>query len=212
MNKHKKGGWSQARFARLRKGAIDRFMKEVAEDVEAQFTKDHVQKVVIAGPGNAKTQFQDYLSQQVREKIVDLIEMEFDEPEGTLISRATEIVIQDEKDKDEEHVTEWREEILKNGLAVYGEKETKVAVLNGQVELLLVNKTHKKAGWKCEHCQFTDLGSRDECPYCGGVANDVDFIEEIVESAIQQDTKIDFIDDNPTLNELGGVGGLLRYK
>jgi len=212
MNKHKKGGWSQQRFARLRKGAIDKFMKEVAEDIEKIFAQDHVVKVVIAGPGNAKVQFQEYLSKQLREKIVDTLEVEFDEAEGTLVSKASEIVIADEMEEDIENVRRWRAEILKEGLAVYGERETKVAVQNGQVELLLVSKDHKKVGWKCEHCQFMDVGTREECPYCGGEANEVDLIEEIVEEAILQDTAIDFIESHPELDELGGVGGLLRYK
>jgi len=34
MNKHKKGGWSQARFNRLRRGAIHAFLKEVEEVLE----------------------------------------------------------------------------------------------------------------------------------------------------------------------------------
>ena len=212
MNKHKKGGWSQQRFARLRKGAIDKFMKEVAADIEKIFLQDHVAKVVIAGPGSAKNQFQEYLSQQLREKIVDTLEVDFDEAEGTLVSKASERVIQDEKDEDVENVNKWRGEILKEGMAVYGERETKIAVQNGQVELLLVSKDHKTLGWKCEHCQFMDKGTADECPYCGGEANEVDLIEEIIEEAILQDTDIDFIESHPELDELGGVGGLLRYK
>lgn len=212
MNKHKKGGWSQARFARLRQGAIDKFMKEVAEDVEELFSKDHVAKIVIGGPGNAKIQFKDYLSQQIREKIVDLVEADFDMAEGIIVSRAAERVIQDEKDKDAEHVAEWREEILRNGLAVYGLKDTKEAVQNGQVELLLVSKDHKAVGWKCEPCQVVESGVKPKCPYCGGEANEVDVIEEIVEYAVRHDTDIDFVESNPTLDELGGIGGLLRYK
>jgi peptide chain release factor subunit 1 len=174
MNKHKKGGWSQARFQRLRQGAIDHFMKEVAEDVDAVFSKEHIVKVVIAGPGSTKVQFQEYLAQHILEKLVDTIEIDFDEAEHMVVSRAKELVIQDERDKDDELVARWREEILKSGLAVYGLKETKVAVMNGQVEVLLVSKNHKEVGWICEHCQFVAAGSRKECPYCGGEVSEVD--------------------------------------
>jgi peptide subunit release factor 1 (eRF1) len=129
-----------------------------------------------------------------------------------VVSRAKELVIQDEKDKDDELVARWREEILKSGLAVYGLKETKIAVMNGQVEVLLVSKNHKEVGWICEHCQFVAAGSRKECPYCGGEVSEVDVIEEIVEFAVRSDTQIDFVESNPALVELGGIGGLLRYR
>ena len=42
--------------------------------------------------------------------------------------------------------------------------------------------------------------------------SEVDVIEEIIEFAERTDTKIEFVDDNPILQELGGVGGLLRFK
>jgi len=34
MGKHKKGGWSQARFQRIRKGAISQFISGAVEDAE----------------------------------------------------------------------------------------------------------------------------------------------------------------------------------
>lgn len=54
MKMHKKGGMSQARFQRLRVGAIEHFLKEVSEEMVKLFLKDNVVKIVIAGPGNAK--------------------------------------------------------------------------------------------------------------------------------------------------------------
>mgnify|MGYP000114830408 CR=1 FL=1 len=50
MNKHKKGGWSQARFNRLRKGAIHTFFSEVVEELEKRSDK----QIIIAGPGTSK--------------------------------------------------------------------------------------------------------------------------------------------------------------
>ncbi len=105
-----------------------------------------------------------------------------------------------------------RAEILRNDLAVYGLKETSEAVINGQIELLLASKGYKIKGWICEKCQVVDSGVKDRCPYCGNKTSEVDVIEEIIEFARRRDTKIEFVEDNPILDELGGVGGLLRYK
>ena len=63
--------------------------------------------------------------------------MDFDEAEGGLVSKAEEIVLEDEKETSERNVSRLRDEILRNGLAVYGLKETGKAVMNGQMELLL---------------------------------------------------------------------------
>ncbi len=212
INKHKIGGMSQARFQRLRKGAIDHFLKDVADDVEKLFLQDEVVKIIIAGSGNAKLSFKNILPPHIKSKIVDVIDMDFDEAEGRLISKAEEIVLEDEKETSEQNVSRLRDEILRNGLAVQGLKETGEAVIKGQIELLLVSKGYKVRGWICEKCQTVDSGLKDKCPYCGSRTSEVDVIEELIEFAERTDTKIEFVEDNPILAELGGVGGLLRFK
>lgn len=97
-------------------------------------------------------------------------------------------------------------------LAFYGLKDTIDAVKNGYLELLLVSKGHKQRGWICEKCQLVDSDIKDKCPNCGGKVSEVDVIEEIIEFAERTDTKIEFVDDNRILQELGSVGGLLRFK
>ena len=37
-------------------------------------------------------------------------------------------------------------------------------------------------------------------------------IEEIIDFAKRTGAKIEFVDDNPILQDLGGVGGLLRFN
>lgn len=212
INKHKKGGMSQARFQRLRKGAINHFLKDVSEDVKKLFSEDDIVKIVVAGPGSAKIMFKNFLPANIKSKIVDIINVDFDESEGGLVSKAVKIVLKDEKEASEKNVSRLRDEILRNGLAVYGLKETTDAVRNGQMELLLVSKGYKIRGWVCEKCQAVDSGLRNECPYCGSKISGVDVVEEIIEFAERTDTKIEFVEDNPMLDELGGVGGLLRFK
>ena len=55
------------------------------------------------------------------------------------------------------------------------------------------------------------LGMRKKCPYCNNKTSEVDVLEEILEFAERSGTNIEFVDQNPLLEELGGVGALLRY-
>jgi peptide chain release factor subunit 1 len=135
--------------------------------MEKLFSKDEVVKIIIAGSGNAKIMFKNILPPHIKSKIVDVIDMDFDEAEDRLVSKAEEIVLEDEKATSERNVSRLREEILRNGLAVHGLKETGEAVIKGQIELLLVSKGYKIRGWICEKCQAVDSGVKDKCPYCG---------------------------------------------
>jgi len=212
INKHKKGGMSQARFQRLRKGAIDHFLKDILEDVEKLFLKEEVVRIIIAGSGNAKTMFNNILPPHIKSKVIDIIDMDFDEAEGRLISKAKEIALEDEKETSEKNMSRLMGEILKNGLAVHGLRETMDAVINGQVELLFVNKGYQIRGWICEKCQIVDSGVKDKCPYCGSRTSEIDVIEEIIEFAQRTGTTIEFVEDDLRLAKLDGVGGLLRFK
>ena len=212
INKHKKGGMSQARFQRLRKGAINHFLKDISEDVEKLFLKEEVVKIIIAGPGNAKIRLNDILPPHIKSKVIDIIDMDFDEAEGKLISKAKEIALEDEKETSKKNLGRLMDEILKNGLAVHGLKETMDAVINGQVELLFISKGYQVKGWICEKCQIVDSGVKDKCPYCGSRTSEVDVIEEIIEFAERTDTTIEFVEDDLRLAKLDGVGGLLRFK
>ncbi|HEC82049.1 MAG TPA: hypothetical protein ENI42_06460, partial [Thermoplasmatales archaeon] len=103
-------------------------------------------------------------------------------------------------------------EVLREGLAVYGVKETVAATRNGQISLLFILKDLRIKGWVCEHCQAVEPGEMKNCPYCGKSTSEVDVVEEIIEFAERTDAEIDFVEDDETLRGLGGVGGLLRFK
>ena len=187
-------------------------MKEVSEEMVRLFSKDNVDKIIIAGPGEAKILLLDFLPNELKGEILDSIDVDFDEADVYLISKAEGAVMKDEKETVSKNVIRLKEEILKHSLAVYCLEDLIEAVKNGHIELLLVSKGYNLRGWICEKCQLLDSGIKDKCPNCGGKVSEVDVIEEIIEFAERTDTKIEFVDDNPILQELGGVGGLLRFR
>ena len=210
LNKHRKGGWSQARFQRIRKGEIKHFLKEVSQYVSKIFSEDNIEKIVVAGPGGAKNWLMDYLPEDTRRKVVDLLDVDFDDVDA--VSDAEGVVAREDEMEKIQEVARLKGEILRGGLAVYGLNDVIDAVRNGKMELLLVNRGLKVKGWICEKCQVIKPGFMVKCPYCGSRTSEVDVVEEIIEFAERTDARVEFLDDNEILKELGGVGGLLRFK
>ena len=206
MNKHKKGGCSQARFNRLRRGAIHSFLKEVVEELEKRSDK----QIIVAGPGTAKNQFIDLLPKALQDKIIDTIDIDIQD-ENKLLKESIHLISEKEKRESSEAVSHLKQEILRDGLAVYGVEETMNAVKNGQVELLIIQKDFKLSGWICEKCQVVGEGAKSTCPYCENNASQVDVLEEILEFAERTDTEIEFTEDEQ-IADLGHIGGILRYK
>ena len=206
MNKHKKGGFSQARFNRLRKGAIHEFLSEVIEALQ----KRADERIIIAGPGQAKLQLKSMLPKNLEDHLVETIDVNIDD-EKELLKESIQLVSEKEKQKSHEAVQHLKQEILKDGLAAYGIEETMDAVKNGQVELLIIEKDCKLPGWICEHCQLVKQGTNETCPYCGKKTSKVDILEEILEFAERTDAEIEFTDDEE-IAKLGHIGAILRFK
>jgi peptide chain release factor subunit 1 len=206
MNKHKKGGMSQARFNRLRRGAIQSFLTEVVEELQ----KRSDERIVIAGPGTAKNQFVELLSKELKDRIVDVLDIDIDD-ENKLMKQSIHLISEREKRQSHEAVQHLKQEILKDGLAVYGIEDTLKAVKNGQVELLIIEKDYKPRGWICENCQMVGEGIQKNCPYCSKETSEVDVLEEILEFAERTDAEIEFT-SNEEIRDLGHIGGILRFK
>jgi peptide chain release factor subunit 1 len=206
INRHKKGGQSQARFQRIRKGAIHKFFMEVAEALSTLADDT----IVLAGPGTAKLQFKEILTKHLQEKIIDIVDISIND-EQSLISESIRLIAEYEQKKSKKAIQQLKQEILKDGLAVYGLNETLKAAQNGQIELLIIEKDYKVKGCLCEHCQILNTGPIKDCPVCGEPTTEADVIEEIIEFAERTDASIEFSDDEE-LSNLGHIGALLRFK
>jgi peptide chain release factor subunit 1 len=206
MNKHKKGGWSQARFQRLRKGAIHTFYAQVREYLE----KRADEQIILAGPGPSKVNFKDMLPPHLQQRVVDIIDVDIDD-EHTLFKESFDRMHEQEESQSHQAVQQLKQEILKDGLAVYGLEDTLQAVKRGQVDILLIEKDYKVKGCLCEHCQILKAGPIKDCPVCGGPVTEADVLEEIIEFAERTDAKLEFTNDEE-LSKLGHIGGILRYK
>jgi peptide chain release factor subunit 1 len=199
------------RFARLRLEAIEQFQKKVIEAFDKFISDEKIIGLVLAGPGEAKLHFKKELPQRLQKMILTELDYPMDLPFEKLIETASEEVAKSERKRSAEAVNKLRNEILKGGPAVYGIKDTVSATRDGKAELLILSKELKPRGWICEHCQVVEVGSKKRCPYCNNKTSEVDVLEEILEFAERSGTHIEFVGDNPTLEELGGVGAILRY-
>ena len=73
--KHRKGGQSSVRFARLREEAVARFLKRIADDMKQIFIEEaqfELKGVIIGGPGQIKDQVVEYFDIRLKDKIVGI--------------------------------------------------------------------------------------------------------------------------------------------
>jgi peptide chain release factor subunit 1 len=213
MNKHKKGGMSQARFNRLRSGAINHFVKEVLEDIQGFGGLKDLRGIVIAGPGETKKLLEKALPKEVRDMVMGTLDIDVDANCSELVTLGNDIASKDEEKRGMDAVEELRAAILRGDPSAYGAGDIINAFGSGRVDRLIVLKTASIPGWICERCQMIESNKEPPalCTKCGGPTSKVNVVEEIVELAERTRSAIEFVHDSAFLGSIGGLGALLRF-
>ncbi len=212
MNKHKKGGWSQMRFSRLRKGAIKSFLAEVVEDLLHLEGLENMRGLVIAGPAEAKIEIMEMLPFQIKEKVLGLLDAPMGTTPADLVEMGDRVALEKERASGRERSAELRSAVLRGQLYASGADPVRDALLQGRVKSLLLLDGFEIPGWICESCQYFQEGSQPEsCPRCNGRTSRVNLLEELYELAQKTGAEVEFVEEDEFLRSLGGVGAILRY-
>lgn len=215
VRKHRNGGMSQLRFQRLHDGYVSHYFKEVVEHLAAEVEKcrciGRLRGIVLAGPKDAKAEFRRYLPAELDKLVIGMLTEPSDVPDGTAVRAAEDIVDSREAGKHRELVAKLHDGILGRGLATYGFEEVRRATLDGRADTLLVQKGLSLKGWRCERDRGFGAGAMALCPVCGSPPLEVDAVEELVELAMDRGTRVEFVEADGGIAQLGGIGALLRY-
>ncbi len=226
------GGWSQARYDRIRAGLLNDFLKEVAEAATQAF-KDNksLLGIIIGGPGPVKDNFHKdgYLHYELQKKVVGVVDISYTNEPGLheLVNRAQKILADASVTKEIDLLKKFFTELQKDsGLAVYGWEKVNAALQSGMLQRVLVSEDFDwvRTKLKCGSCGNTEMrdykpAEKQLCSKCKmemRTENTEDLIDVVVDDAGNFSTEY-FIVSSSTregaqLKELGGVGGILRYK
>ena len=210
MNRHKKGGMSQKRFNRLRRGQIDEFIDQVIEDLDRLQEMKGLRGLVIAGPGEVKTLLVDTLPPRYAKLLLGTVDIDMDVRQTELQAHTEALARADEVSDEQAAVEALRRAIYKDGLAAVGLEETRSALARSRVSVLLLEQGLTLRGWSCETCRaFAD--GPGKCPRCGGKLSESELVNELVEMAELSGADVQHVHDAPFLEEIGGVAAVLRY-
>jgi peptide chain release factor subunit 1 len=209
MNKHKKGGWSQMRFNRLRKGAISSFFSQVADDLAELEDQQQTKGLVVAGPGKAKTQFVELLPLSLKEKLLGSIDASMEIQPSELAKIGDELARNDEQERSRTLAETLKDNILKGQPAAYGPIDVRKALEEGRVNYLLISDGFALPKMICMSCHHEhEKGER--CPTCGGEMAALR-LEEMYDMAERTGAEVVLVEEDEFLQSMGHVGAILRY-
>lgn len=192
--KTKKGGWSQARYARIREGLLNDFLKKVGEAASKEYYRmKNLKGIIIGGPGPIKEEFaeKEFLNYEVKKKVLGVVNTSYTGLPGLqeMVERCEDLIAKATAIKEAKLLEQYFTELATEGLACYGEETVKF-LKAGNLDTLLLSEDFLKE-------KETEA-------------------EELLKLAEQMGTKVEIVSTGSQrgtqLVELGGVGGLLRYK
>ena len=233
--KHRQGGQSSVRFERLRQIAIHEFYKKVGEKASEAFLqyKDELLGILIGGPSPTKEEFYkgEYLHHELQKKVIGLFDVGYTDESGLyeLVEKAEDALQELDLIREKRLMNRFLKEVVKDGLAAYGEEEVRKYLTLGAVDTLLLSEDLRleRVRYRCPSCgKEKEITLRDEakknvvCEDCGVEMEEVerkDVVLELSELAEQSGAKVEILSTESEegamlLNAFGGIAAILRFK
>ena len=237
--KHKKGGQSSARYARLRVEAILRFMKRVADDMKQFFIEDEnvdLKGVIIGGPGQIKDQIVEQFDNRLKLKIIGIKDLGYGGDKSGIneLVENSQDVLEGVVIMEEKKIVKQFLDALMNEKANYGEKAVRENLIMGAVDTLLISKGIDLVRVKiqCQNCDnlrektmkqsevenWWETIKKQQCDQCKLVKWDIkqtDLILDLGELAEKSSTRVEIIsnqtEEGRQIQSFGGICAILRY-
>ena len=212
--KHSKvGGWSQARYQRHEQNYHLHHAKEVVEMLEKIVREEDIEQIVLAGDeATVIPLLREQMPKTIEEKVIDALSLGIDTPQHELLEESLTTFRRHDSLTDMEKVERLLNEYRADDLGVAGVPETLAALSNGQVEEMLIAANPKSIQFDEEEVdKVLKLYKNDEA--LPDPLNQRTVADELVRRAnVLSSAKVTFIEDSTRLEQMGGVGGFLRYR
>jgi peptide subunit release factor 1 (eRF1) len=207
----KRGGFSAKDFQSRKEEETRHFFKEFASEVQDFVRRHQPEDLTILGTTENVKKFREFLPAAIDEMVIHTARIEIDATSAEIREKLAPVFASQLDQEEAQAVDLLRDRVKESHMAVAGLDNTLEQLQEGKLEVLVIGRGLSQRGGRCTKCQFVLARTGGECPYCGGQIEDsLDLGEEIVRIAEDKSVSIDFV-EGTTVEDLGGVGGLLRF-
>ena len=226
--KSSQGGWSQARYQRHITNFHIQHAKEIVEVLERVVQQEGITQIITAGDDVILPLLRDQLPKHLAEKIVDHVSLDARAPAHEVLTATVDAMTRLNERTDREKVDAAVSGFRGGALGVIGPEETLRALMNGQVDELLltasvgglhglIDSPAAREALAVATANDSTLLEPAVAPVAAGEAAGADpgvvrLADELVTRAKQTGARVTFIEDSSLLHDHGGVAALLRFR
>ncbi|HKR12744.1 MAG TPA: Vms1/Ankzf1 family peptidyl-tRNA hydrolase [Pyrinomonadaceae bacterium] len=206
------GGWSQARYQRHTENYHLHHAKEVVDALERTVREEQLEQVILAGDEAVVIPIlREQMPKELEEKVIEVISLGIDTPEHELLEESLTVFQRHDSLSDIEKVEQLLGEFRGDNLAVAGVPDTLAALSNGQAEEMLIVANADGLKYDEEEVRkVLEVYHADDIPETLDARTVADLL--ILRANQLSSAKVTFIEDGTRLEQVGGVGALLRYR
>ncbi len=191
---------------------VERNMKEAAEFAARFFEENRVRRILIGGTDDNVAMFRTLLPKAWQSLVVGAFPVSMTASHAEVLNKAMQVGQETEHKREAHLVDALITSAAKGGQAVVGLEKTLAAVNEDRVQLLLVAKGFRQAGYRCVDCSLLTAENDNACDACDGQRETVpDIVELAVGNVLLSGGDVEVIQDNAELAQAGNIGGMLRY-
>jgi peptide subunit release factor 1 (eRF1) len=213
--RNSQGGWSQARYQRHLANFHLQHIKEVVDVLDRVVRDEKIEHVIVACDPVARPTLTEQLPKHLAAKVIDTMKLDVKTPEHSVLAETMEALRQKDAETDAERVQRLLDAWRAGGLGVVGPEDTHAALVTGQVEELLITTTPERLRLAKVPAALATPGAVEvdtSRPNAVGDTERYKLADELVTKAQQTSARIRFVEDPQLLQEVGGVGAVLRFK
>jgi len=205
---HDQGGWSQARYQRGIEKEKDDHLKVTCDALLRHFKRQPFQRLIVGGPREMITDFEQKLHHYIRERLAGRIEVDVEHSSADQVLEAARPLIEKLERRRE------REALDKLGeRGACGLHDVLPPLNERRVELLILDEQFGGVtGVQCLECGWLGLEG-ERCPADGSELVELeDLTEAMIELSVQQSAELLAVHhERSALEAYGGAAALLRF-
>ncbi len=207
--------WTRQHFRARADEHHRRFVRKQIEIVDGLMSTEGYTHLILAGDERLTAETREELPKNLESKLIQRLSISPHDFYDAIVSETLETFIKHEQQESKSTVEDLLDAFHKHELAVIGVEDSIHALERGQADTLVISSDFEFPSlWVCTDCGTAHLWGQvsGDCFNCGSSS----FVkrstrDELTRLAVLFGTKVETVKSSQQLEEIGGVGCLLRY-
>lgn len=189
---------------------VDRNMKETVDFSIHFFETNRVRRILVGGTEENVKSFTNQLPKAWQSLVMGTFPMSMTASLNEVRSRALELGMQAEAER-ERRLVDRLEELAAKGGAVKGLEDTLTAANEGRVQTLVISDGFRKNAYRCKGTGWLTTRPEEVCSGEEDVEKVYDVVDLLVNQVMRSGGEVEVILSTEKLDKLGSIGAFLRY-